>query len=62
MAHDDRDETPKELEAKLDELVRMGREQVDFTRWLSAKVDDIHRRIVASDNPMLPRNGNGDGR
>lgn len=55
MAGDEREPTPDELEAKLDELVRIGHSQVEFTRWLGEKVDDIHRRIVQSPNPILPR-------
>lgn len=66
MADDEqREPTPQEIEKKLDELVRMGHDQVDFTKWLSRKVDEIHDRVARSPNPILPRideRRNGDAR
>lgn len=58
---DDGCPTPGELREKIDELMRLERDQLALTRRMRLEVAEIHRRIVASPNPILPRDDYGGG-
>lgn len=60
----DDEESVEALRAKLDEVLRLSREQIGVTTEMRKWVQEIHHRIIAGGFPILPneRHHRGDGR
>jgi hypothetical protein len=49
------------LRAKLDEVLRLSREQMTATTEMRKRVQEIHHRIIAGGFPILPNEPNNGG-
>ena len=61
MNSQDEQETVEELSDKMNEILRMSREQVTFLSEMRQSVRDIHERIMAGGMPILRNDATQEG-